>query len=60
MYSASIRHPQHGAHPAANRDLNDRGKGRTVETQGGGVAVLSALWRLQNMAQTANRDITDG
>lgn len=25
------------------RDLNDRGRGRTVETQGGGVAVLRAL-----------------
>lgn len=28
------------------RDLNDRGRGRTVETQGGGVAVLRALWEL--------------
>jgi hypothetical protein len=27
-------------------DLNDRGRGRTVETQGGGVAVLRALWEL--------------
>lgn len=25
-------------------DLNDRGRGRTVETQSGGVAVLRALW----------------
>ncbi|KAF2002152.1 glycoside hydrolase family 76 protein [Amniculicola lignicola CBS 123094] len=25
-------------------DLNDRGRGRTVETQGGGVAVLRAMW----------------
>ncbi|KAK3726142.1 hypothetical protein LTR37_000290 [Vermiconidia calcicola] len=29
-------------------DPNDRGRGRTVETQGGGVAVLRALWELLN------------
>jgi hypothetical protein len=28
------------------RDLNDRGRGRTVETQGGGVSVLRALWEI--------------
>ena len=27
-------------------DLNDRGRGRTVETQSGGVAVIRALWKL--------------
>ena len=27
-------------------DLNDRNRGRTVETQGGGVAVLRALWEV--------------
>ncbi len=27
-------------------DLNDRGRGRTVETQGGGVSVLRALWEI--------------
>jgi hypothetical protein len=27
-------------------DLNDRGRGRTVETQGGGVAVLRAAWEI--------------
>lgn len=27
-------------------DINDRGRGRTVETQSGGVAVLRALWKL--------------
>jgi len=27
-------------------DLNDRGRGRTVETQGGGLSVLRALWEL--------------
>ncbi|KAK3696992.1 hypothetical protein LTR37_017699 [Vermiconidia calcicola] len=30
-------------------DPNDRGRGRTVETQGGGVAVLRAWWELLNM-----------
>jgi hypothetical protein len=28
------------------RDLNDRGRGRTVETQGGGISVLRALWEI--------------
>ncbi|KAF8865180.1 Six-hairpin glycosidase [Acephala macrosclerotiorum] len=28
------------------RDLNDRGRGRTVETQGGGISVLRAMWEL--------------
>ncbi|KIW09101.1 uncharacterized protein PV09_00046 [Verruconis gallopava] len=30
-------------------DLNDRGRGRTVETQGGGVAVLRAMWEFVRM-----------
>ncbi|EON67286.1 hypothetical protein W97_06539 [Coniosporium apollinis CBS 100218] len=30
-------------------DANDRGRGRTVETQGGGVAVLRAMWEFVNM-----------
>ncbi|KAF2480423.1 glycosyl hydrolase family 76-domain-containing protein [Neohortaea acidophila] len=41
--------------PASNHEqkpntqgVNDRGRGRTVETQSGGVAVLNALWRLLN------------
>lgn len=29
-----------------DRDLNDRGRGRTLETQGGGIMVLRALWEL--------------
>ena len=37
-----------GAPPAwaimPNRDFNDRGRGRTVETQAGGLAVLRARW----------------
>ena len=28
------------------KDLNDRGRGRTVETQGGGIAILRAYWEL--------------
>jgi len=31
------------------RDLNDRGRGRTVETQGGGVAVVRAMWEFVHM-----------
>lgn len=30
----------------SDRDVNDRGRGRTVETQGGGLAVLRAAWEL--------------
>lgn len=33
------------------RDINDRGRGRTVETQSGGLAVLRALWRLVESRQ---------
>jgi len=31
-------------HTSTRGDLNDRGRGRTVETQGGGVAVVRAMW----------------
>lgn len=34
-----------------SHDINDRGRGRTVETQSGGVAVLRALWRLVESKQ---------
>lgn len=30
----------------SSSDPNERGRGRTVETQGGGLAVLRALWEL--------------
>jgi Glycosyl hydrolase family 76 len=30
-------------------DPNDRGRGRTVETQGGGVSVLRAMWEIAEM-----------
>lgn len=33
-------------------DLNDRGRGRTVETQSGGVAVLRAAWKLVDSRKT--------
>lgn len=33
----------------AKQDMNERGRGRTVETQSGGVAVLRALWELRNL-----------
>lgn len=32
-------------------DINDRGRGRTVETQSGGLAVLRAFWRLVESRQ---------
>lgn len=31
---------------AERKDLNDRGRGRTVETQGGGISVLRAMWEI--------------
>ncbi|KAK7514014.1 glycosyl hydrolase-like protein [Phyllosticta citriasiana] len=34
---------------AGVRDANDRGRGRTVETQGGGVAVVRAMWEFVDM-----------
>ena len=37
--------------PLGSCDLNDRGRGRTVETQSGGVAVLRAFWRLVESRQ---------
>ncbi len=38
-----------GQHTLTKTDLNDRGRGRTVETQAGGVAVLRCLWELMNL-----------
>jgi hypothetical protein len=34
---------------ADNSDPNSRGRGRTVETQGGGLAVLKALWEISRL-----------
>jgi len=44
--------PQHKSDQKAKAhvaDLNDRGRGRTVETQGGGVAVVRAMWEFVNL-----------
>jgi hypothetical protein len=40
-----------------SRDLNGRGRGRTVETQGGGVAVLRSMWELVHL-YAKNTDAT--
>ncbi len=34
------------------KDVNDRGRGRTVETQSGGLAILRALWQWESPANT--------
>ncbi|KAH0538997.1 hypothetical protein FGG08_004447 [Glutinoglossum americanum] len=34
---------------SVSHDLNDRGRGRTVETQGGGVSVLRAMWEIVDL-----------
>ncbi|KAA8574723.1 hypothetical protein MFRU_049g00130 [Monilinia fructicola] len=36
-------------HQIGIEDLNDRGRGRTVETQGGGLSVLRALWEISDL-----------
>lgn len=36
---------------AAGQDLNDRGRGRTVETQGGGLALLRAYWEVADFPE---------
>lgn len=46
-YDKSTAGSEPGTHAAIRNwdsDLNDRGRGRTVETQSGGLAVLRALW----------------
>lgn len=40
-----------GASSSSSRDLNDRGRGRTVETQGSGVAVLRAMLEFVKLAE---------
>ncbi|PBP20768.1 glycosyl hydrolase [Diplocarpon rosae] len=40
------RHVETRNRKTRTTDLNDRGRGRTVETQGGGIMVLRALWEL--------------
>lgn len=41
---------------AGGGDLNDRGRGRTVETQGGGLALLRAYWEISEGVSRAIRD----
>ena len=41
-----------------DKDINDRGRGRTVETQSGGLAVLRAAWKLTHHAKRSR--FTDG
>jgi len=49
-YSRNIHdgtdNPNENSARFGTRDLNDRGRGRTVETQGGGISVLRALWEI--------------
>ena len=40
--------------PPSDKDINDRGRGRTVETQSGGLAVLRAMWKLLHGSETDN------
>lgn len=42
-------HPRDIAAMSRGSDFNDRGRGRSVETQSGGVAVLRALWQMEGM-----------
>lgn len=42
---------EEGAGSIVNRDLNDRGRGRTVETQGSGVAVVRAMLEFVKLAE---------
>ena len=47
--------PKESQQPLAqcvNWDPNDRGRGRTVETQSGGLAVMRALWGLSRLADS--------
>ncbi len=37
-------HAEINGQTLATRDVNDRGRGRTVETQQGGLAVLRSSW----------------
>ena len=47
---------QPGQRPVKTMDLNDRGRGRTVETQSGGVAVTRALWKLVESRKRSKKD----
>lgn len=36
-------------YPRSRKDVNDRGRGRTLETQSGGLSVLRALWQWEGV-----------
>lgn len=44
---APLRRDDGGDANGAESDMNDRGRGRTVETQGGGLALLRACWEIE-------------
>ena len=46
LHGMSVNPASKPFHEAFSSDPNDRGRGRTVETQSGGVAVMRALWEL--------------
>ena len=46
-YRNDLLEPVSSTFDGVPRDFNDRGRGRTVETQSGGVAVLRALYQWQ-------------
>lgn len=53
----SVGHPYNSTNLDEDRlgsggDPNDRGRGRTVESHSGGVAVMRALWELMNVSHT--------
>jgi hypothetical protein len=47
---AMMASPSPNAGEHERKDVNDRGRGRTVETQSGGLAVLRALWQWETIA----------
>ncbi|KAL9081251.1 MAG: hypothetical protein Q9157_000226 [Trypethelium eluteriae] len=54
-HDSSIRKKEDHDWANANiQDVNDRGRGRTVETQGSGVAVVRALWEFIHMFRHDN------
>lgn len=41
-------------------DLNDRGRGRTVETQGSGLALLRAFWEISTRTRSSKGQVNPG
>ncbi|ROV99288.1 hypothetical protein VSDG_03940 [Cytospora chrysosperma] len=40
-----------------SKDLNDRGRGRTVETQGSGLALLRAYWEISTRSRSSRANV---